>query len=65
MVKNPPTREHIKFDAEALKSIITWLDKNLPALPAKPGPEAEGVESGESHEIAVEEAVPQVISNEE
>jgi len=65
MVKNPPLREHIEFDTEALKSIITWLDENLPALPTKPSPAAESTETGESHEITVEDTVPQAISDKE
>lgn len=34
-VKNPPVRDHIEVDIEALKSITTWLDKKLLPPPAE------------------------------
>lgn len=35
VVKNSPIRDHIEVDIEVLKSITTWLDKNLIPPPVK------------------------------
>jgi len=61
LVKDPPVREHIEVDDEALKSIIGWLDKNLLPLPVEtiplPDDELEGAEAGELPEAIAEKAV--------
>lgn len=54
-VTNPPTRDHIEADRELLKSIITWLDNNLVALPTKAAISVdEGIKNEELQKAPVE-----------
>ena len=53
VVKNPPVRDHVEVDAEALKSITNWLDKNIIPLPPEPIP----IEESLPLEIPTEDSV--------
>ncbi|MEA3305438.1 MAG: hypothetical protein U9R52_01330, partial [Candidatus Omnitrophota bacterium] len=40
LVKDFPVRDHIKLDAEVLKSVVSWLNENLLPIPAAAGEES-------------------------
>jgi hypothetical protein len=55
MVKEHLIEEHIEVDMEVLKSITTWLDKNLPQQPAESIIITENISAGESQKPLLNE----------